>query len=222
MPKGNKVIPNVHQRKHLQQKWHGQGHVRTWFDQPAAKQRRRNSRLEKAKKIAPRPVAGPLRPAVRSQTVRYNTKLRAGRGFTLQELKAAGVNRSHAQSIGVAVDHRRRNHCQESLQLNAARLKEYLSRVIVIPRRTKKPKKGDATAAQLATVQAIGAMGEYMPVGDGFKKPKAAAITDELRKTSAYSAVRVARSNARLVGIRAKRAKAKAEAAQATAKGGDE
>ena len=37
--------------------------------------------------MAPRPVDGLLRPAVRCPTIKYNTKLRAGRGFTLEELK---------------------------------------------------------------------------------------------------------------------------------------
>eukprot|EP01139_Manchomonas_bermudensis_P023400 Amastigsp_a841076_2018.p3 type:complete len:127 gc:universal Amastigsp_a841076_2018:1-381(+) len=124
------------------------------------------------------------------------------------------------QSVGVAVDHRRRNHCQESLQLNAARVKEYMSRVLVIPRRAKKVKKGDAPAG--TAIPAMGPMGEYMPVPSGFKKPKARKITEEDRKTSAYSTVRIARSNARLVGIRAKRAALKAEADAMKAKGGDE
>ena len=35
----------------------------------------------------PRPVAGLLRPVVRGQTLRYNTKRRVGRGFTHEELK---------------------------------------------------------------------------------------------------------------------------------------
>jgi hypothetical protein len=45
------------------------------------------ARIAKAKAVYPRPVAGPLRPVVHSQTQRYNTKIRAGRGFTLDELK---------------------------------------------------------------------------------------------------------------------------------------
>lgn len=48
---------------------------------------RRKARQAKARRIAPRPVAGPLRPQVRCPTVRYHTKVRAGRGFTLEELK---------------------------------------------------------------------------------------------------------------------------------------
>ena len=44
-------------------------------------------RVKKARTVAPRPVAGPLRPVVRCPTFKYNTKIRAGRGFTLEELK---------------------------------------------------------------------------------------------------------------------------------------
>ena len=64
----------------------------------------------------PRPVAGALRPVVRGQTKRYNTKVRAGRGFTLDELKAAGIPPKHAQTVGICVDHRRKNRSEESMQ----------------------------------------------------------------------------------------------------------
>lgn len=57
----------------------------------------------------PRPAAGPLRPIVRGQTVRYNSKQRLGRGFTLDELKAAGISSKMAPTIGIAVDYRRTN-----------------------------------------------------------------------------------------------------------------
>ncbi|XP_010550790.1 PREDICTED: 60S ribosomal protein L13-2-like [Tarenaya hassleriana] len=78
--KHNNVIPNGHFKKH----W--QNYVKTWFNQPARKTRRRIARQEKAVKIFPRPTAGPLRPVVRGQTLKYNMKVRAGRGFTLEEL----------------------------------------------------------------------------------------------------------------------------------------
>ena len=45
------------------------------------------ARAEKAKKIFPRPTAGPLRPIVHGQTIKYNLKRRLGRGFTFEELK---------------------------------------------------------------------------------------------------------------------------------------
>lgn len=79
--KHNNVLPNQHFRKDWQL------HVRTWFDQPGSKQTRRVARLKKAVAVAPRPVDGLLRPAVRCPTVKYNMKLRAGRGFTIEELK---------------------------------------------------------------------------------------------------------------------------------------
>jgi ribosomal protein L13E len=51
------------------------------------------ARVEKAAKSFPRPAAGALRPVVHGQTVKYNAKLRQGRGFSLAELK---VRRSAA------------------------------------------------------------------------------------------------------------------------------
>ena len=54
--------------------------------QPGRKLRRRNARLSKAAAVAPRPV-DKLRPIVRCPTIKYNRRVRAGRGFTLTELK---------------------------------------------------------------------------------------------------------------------------------------
>lgn len=45
------------------------------------------ARQKKAVKTFPRPTAGPLRPIVHGQTLKYNMKVRAGRGFSLEELK---------------------------------------------------------------------------------------------------------------------------------------
>jgi large subunit ribosomal protein L13e len=70
MPKGNDVIPNAHFHKDWQNR------VKTWFNQPARKQRRRAARAAKAARIAPRPAAGPLRPAVHAPTVKYNQRIR--------------------------------------------------------------------------------------------------------------------------------------------------
>lgn len=76
----NNVLPNGHFRKDWQRR------VKTWFDQAGRKKSRRVSRIQKAAKIAPRPI-DKLRPAVRCPTVKYNMKLRLGRGFTVEELK---------------------------------------------------------------------------------------------------------------------------------------
>lgn len=79
--KHNNQLPNQHFRKQWDRR------VKTWFDQAGRKKSRRIARVQKAGRIAPRPIDGLLRPAVRCPTVRYNMKLRAGRGFTLEELK---------------------------------------------------------------------------------------------------------------------------------------
>ena len=57
-----------------------------------------------------------------SQTQRYNTKIRAGRGFTLDELKAAKIPVKYAPTIGICVDHRRKNRSVEGLEVRRGQL----------------------------------------------------------------------------------------------------
>ncbi|KAJ1073641.1 hypothetical protein K5549_021767, partial [Capra hircus] len=82
-----------------------------------------------ARRIAPRPASGPLRPVVRCPTVRYHTKVRAGRGFSLEELRVAGIHKKVARTIGISVDPRRRN------------------KLILFPRKPSAPKKGDSSVS---------------------------------------------------------------------------
>lgn len=105
MVKHNNVVPNAHFHK----KWKPctsrmSTGVKVNLHQAMQKKARRLKRAAKAAAIAPRPSAGLLRPVVRCPTQRYNMKLRTGRGFTLEELKAAGFNKKEARNIGVAVD----------------------------------------------------------------------------------------------------------------------
>jgi large subunit ribosomal protein L13e len=129
---------------HFRKDW--QRRVRTWFDQPGSKVRRRQARKAKAASLGVRPLTL-LRPAVRAQTVRYNRKIREGRGFTLAELKEAGVGRKEARGVGIVVDHRRRNLSEEGKALNVERLQAYKAKLIVFPRKVRKSKKGDTTKA---------------------------------------------------------------------------
>ncbi|KAG6605653.1 hypothetical protein SDJN03_02970, partial [Cucurbita argyrosperma subsp. sororia] len=196
--KHNNVIPSGHFRKH----W--QNYVRTWFNQPARKTRRRNARQEKAVKTFPRPTAGPLRPIVHGQTLKYNMKVRAGRGFSLEELKAAGIPKKYAPTIGIAVDHRRRNRSLESLQANVQRLKTYKAKVVVFPRRARKFKAGDSTPEELATATQV--QGSYMSIGLEKAPVELVMVTEEMKSFKAYDKLRVERTNARHVGARLKRA----------------
>jgi ribosomal protein L13E len=127
---------------HFRKDW--QRRVKTWFNQPGRKLRRRANRSRKAAILGSKPISA-LRPVVHGQTVRYNMKLREGRGFTLAELKEAGVGRKQAKGLGIAVDHRRRNLSEEGKNLNVQRLKYYKDRLIVFPRNPGKPKKGDTS-----------------------------------------------------------------------------
>jgi large subunit ribosomal protein L13e len=56
----------------------------------------------------------------------------------------AGIRRKEALTIGIPVDHRRKNRSVESLQLNVQRLKTYKSKLIIFPKNPKKPKKADS------------------------------------------------------------------------------
>jgi large subunit ribosomal protein L13e len=196
--KHNNVIPNGHFKKH----W--QNYVRTWFNQPARKTRRRVARQKKAVKIFPRPTAGPLRPIVHGQTLKYNMKVRAGRGFSLEELKAAGIPKKLAPTIGISVDHRRRNHSLEGLQTNVQRLKTYKAKLVVFPRRARKFKAGDSAPEELATATQV--QGPYLPFGGEKPTVELVKVTGDMKSFRAYDKLRTERMNARHVGARMKKA----------------
>jgi large subunit ribosomal protein L13e len=188
MVKGNQIIPNQHFRKH----WFMR--VRTWFNQPARKDRRRRARIAKATAVFPRPV-GLLRPAVHAQTVRYNNKVRLGRGFSLAELKAAGMTQLQARQVGIAVDHRRRNLSVEGRDANIERLKAYKSKLVVF----KKGAKQDEIAK---SQQPSGTV--VMPLSKPKKTVEARSISADEKKLDAYATLRKLRADVRLVGVRQK------------------
>lgn len=193
------VVPNAHFRKFGGAI--GNPNFKTWFQQPIQKKIRRAKRQEKAAKIAPRPASGNLKPLVHCPTQKYNSKVRLGRGFTLEELKAAGIQRDYAKTIGISVDHRRSNKSEESLNLNVARLKEYISRLVVFPK-----KAGKATAIQKSIEQLKGEI-VAAPAAESFLSY--AKVTEELQAANAYSTQRKDRNEARLKGIRIKKANSK-------------
>lgn len=144
MVKHNNVVPNAHFHKDWQR------YVKTWFNQPARKQRRRSARKAKAAQIAPRPLKD-LRPLVQGQSLRYCGKTKSGRGFSLLELKKAGLTPQFARTIGIAVDHRRSNKSQETLQSNVQRLELYKSKLTLYPLKSGKPKKGQVNDSVISS-----------------------------------------------------------------------
>mmetsp|Transcript_19392 Transcript_19392/g.19380 ORF Transcript_19392/g.19380 Transcript_19392/m.19380 type:complete len:222 (-) Transcript_19392:37-702(-) len=198
--KHNQVIANAHFHKN----W--ANHVQTWFDQPADKKRRRNARLAKAKRVAPRPISL-LRPAVRCPTIKYNMRLRAGRGFTFAELKAAQINKKQARGIGIAVDHRRENRSEEGFQANVQRLKLYKSKLVVFPRKnTKRLRAGDSTKEQraAATVQVL--TKGVLPIAAPAQALEVRKITKEEREDNVVARARKAHTDVKRAGARTKRA----------------
>eukprot|EP00343_Euplotes_focardii_P007308 CAMPEP_0205820670 /NCGR_PEP_ID=MMETSP0206-20130828/3337_1 /ASSEMBLY_ACC=CAM_ASM_000279 /TAXON_ID=36767 /ORGANISM="Euplotes focardii, Strain TN1" /LENGTH=217 /DNA_ID=CAMNT_0053115601 /DNA_START=26 /DNA_END=679 /DNA_ORIENTATION=+ len=207
MVKHNNEIPNQHFRKDWQRR------VRTWFNQPAGKVRRRNARVEKAKRLAPRPI-NQLRPIVRCQTVKYNTKVRAGRGFTLDEIKAAKINIKEARGFGIAVDHRRKNRSEEDFQQNVQRLKAYKAKLIVFPRKptSKRAKAGDSTREERAAASQVTTK-RVLPISKAQPRIKPRKITAAEKDFNAQQHLRKALTDTKLWGQRERRAAQKAEAA---------
>ncbi|EIW72376.1 50S small subunit ribosomal protein L13e [Tremella mesenterica] len=206
MVKHNNQLPKNHFHKDWQRR------VKTWFDQPGRKKSRRSARSKKALALGAGPLKR-LRPAVRCPTQRYNIRIREGRGFTLSELKLAGIRKKEAKGLGIVVDHRRRSKSEEGQTVNVDRLKEYRSRLVVFPRKAGKPKKGDATGDDLTAH-----ITRALPTLPSAYTPEAPrAITDEEQEVNAYSTLRLARADQRHEGARKKRAEAKAadEAAKA-------
>lgn len=199
--KHNNQIPNGHFGKQWQRR------VMTWFDQPGQKKARRTTRALKAARVAPRPTDS-LRPVVRCPTVKYNTKLRSGRGFTIAELKAAGIEGRVARTIGITVDTRRRNRSVESLEINKARLESYKARLIIL---SKKPKQGTNRVASLAGVASVASCAAAFPVSQSVTVEAPRAITAAEQEFSAFKTLRQQDAAVRFGAARAKRAAAKAE-----------
>ena len=202
-------MPNVHLRKHWSR------FVKTWFNQPARKHRRLIARKTKAAATFPRPVEK-LRPLVHATTRKYASKIRYGRGFTLQEIKSVGLTPQFAHTVGISVDHRRQDTSEEALQLNKQRLETYKNQLILFPRREGNFKKGliaDSTAERLKSPQAE----KQNKDKHLLKKPKTKLrektqkITKEMQALKAFQKLRQARVNQKYKGKREKRAREQAE-----------
>lgn len=144
-----------------------------------------------------------------------------------QDLQEAGIPRKLAPTIGIAVDHRRSNHSQESLTANVARLKTYKARLILFPRKSGQHKKLDASESDvkgikdgstktIASVHSAFAIDAGTGLAHGISEVKSGDLPkgDE----SAYKKLRELRAEQRYAGAREKRAKLKAEAEDAKKK----
>jgi large subunit ribosomal protein L13e len=188
MVKHNNVVPNLHFHKKYSQSSRGPLKVKLALNQASKKKTRRLARAKKAAAIAPAPLQK-LRPVVHCQTQKYSAKTRLGKGFTLEELKVAGLSAKYARTVGIAVCHRRTNHSNESLELNVNRLNAYKSSLVIL-------KKGDDATA-LTQMK-----GTIQPID--YTKPalEMAAITPEMKDFTAFTTMRLARQETKVAGYR--------------------
>lgn len=186
MVKHNNIITNIHCKKKYLQSSRGPLKVKLALDQATRKKARRVKRAARSAKMAPAPLEK-LRPSVHCPTQKYSAKVRLGKGFTLEELKAAKLHPSYAMSVGIAIDYRRRNKCEESLARNVERLEAYKKSLVVL-------KKGDAAPEQLS--------GVIQPI----EKPSSGVVmqdlTDEIKGFKAYTTMRLARQETKIAGYR--------------------
>jgi large subunit ribosomal protein L13e len=187
MVKHNNVVPNIHCHKKFSQSSRGPLKVRIALNQATRKKARRVVRAAKAAKMAPAPLSK-LRPVVHCQTQRYSAKVRLGKGFTLEELKGAGLHPTQAQRVGIAVCHRRRNKSVESLELNIARLVEYKKNLVVL----KKKETTDLTQFK----------GVIQPIPAADKAIVMETITQEMKDFKAFTTMRVVRKETTVAGYR--------------------
>merc|ERR1712228_952614 len=128
---------------------------------------------------------------------------------TLDELREAKISPKLARTIGISVDHRRRNRCTESLQENVNRLKLYRSKLLIFPRKSGKKgvKKGDTPKSELQNV-AQNTLKEIIPIPKPQLRIKARAITSEEKEKSAYKILKKARTDQKYDGAKMKKEKA--------------
>ena len=131
--------------------------------------------------------------------------MRIGRGFTLDELKEAGIPRTLARTIGIAVDHRRKNRCTESLQLNVDRLKTFKSKLILFPKKNTKPVKGDSSKAELESATQCTEKYVLPFERDTNALVGSETVTAEMKEFRPFAAMRLARANKKLHGMREKK-----------------
>jgi len=145
-------------------------------------------------------------------TRKYSAKQKLGRGFSLAELKEAKLTPAFAQTVGIAVDHRRHNKNKDTMDKNIARLKAFKEKVTLFPLR-KTAKKGEIPDSKAS---ADGAEQTLIPSCFGLDVKKATQeyepITDAMKKAKVYQKLRAERINKYYDGKRKEKARKAEEA----------
>lgn len=101
------------------------------------------------------------------------------------ELRVAGIHKKVGWTIRISVDPRRWNKSTGSLQANIWPLKEYHSKVILLPKKPSAPKKGDSSVEKLKLATQL--IGPVMPIQNVYKKEKARVISENYNGSPAFT-----------------------------------
>jgi large subunit ribosomal protein L13e len=183
--------------------------VKCFFNVNGHKTVRSQKRADRAAARSPAPL-DLLRPTVKACTRRYASKIRFGRGFSLEEIRAAGLTPAFARTVGIAVDHRRHGSNQME-EANIQRLTTYKANLVLFPRVEGKAKKGEIadSTTRLDTPQNVEGGVLALPVVK--VRVGLAALTKDLKSKKVYRSIREARINRKYEGKRIKRAKEAAD-----------
>lgn len=103
--------------------------------------------------------------------------------------QGAGLTAGFAQTVGIAVDRRRRNKSVEAQQENIQRLKEYRSKLILFPvHENRKLRKGEATEEERKVATQF--KGPVLPIKASVPTIEYRPITDDEKKFSAFNTLR--------------------------------
>jgi|TARA_B110001450_G_scaffold61329_1_gene58098 large subunit ribosomal protein L13e len=179
--------------------------VKCFFNVNGHKTVRSQKRADRAAARSPAPL-DLLRPTVKACTRRYASKIRFGRGFSLEEIRAAGLTPAFARTVGIAVDHRRHGSNQME-EANIQRLTTYKANLVLFPRVEGKAKKGEIadSTTRLDTPQNV--QGGVLALPPVKARVGLAALTKDLKSKKVYRSIREARVNRKYEGKRIKRAK---------------
>jgi large subunit ribosomal protein L13e len=121
--------------------------------------------------------------------------------------QGAGLTKKFAQTIGVSVDHRRKNKSEGPLAENIARLKQYKAQLVLWPKRKESknhPRKA-IEAAPEDREKATQLAGALLPIQQKVVRVKA-QVVEPMGKGSAFVTLRRARADEKYAGARKKRA----------------
>jgi large subunit ribosomal protein L13e len=120
------------------------------------------------------------------------------------------MTKKWAQTVGIAVDHRRTNTSAEQLQSNVERLSAYKNKLIIFPRKEGQPKKGYVNDATAEVCKAATQVEGNLPLAAVVAAPEFRAITADAKAQKVYRKLRVLRKTARYQGRRNKKAEEEA------------